>query len=104
MPTTLCLLFTGDYASELIDNANITLKMLDNWNKNNGLNVNVTKSKEFLFRPKNNQSDKTKDLIFRSSKLELVPTFKTFAVCVFFFQRTYCGMSTLITSHQNCPA
>lgn len=74
------LLFDGDDASELIDNANETLEKLNRWSRHNALKINAVKTKAVIFRPKNKHINVTKDIFINSSQIEIVPAFKTLGV------------------------
>lgn len=74
------LFFNGDNASDLIDDANETLKKLHIWSKHNALRINANKTKAVLFRPKNRRVNITKNIFLDSTQIEIVPKFKTLGV------------------------
>lgn len=74
------MLFTSNDAHDLASTANAVLEKLRLWCINNGLKVNTDKTKAMLFQPKNKDLSVSSDIMFSSSKIELVHCAKTLGV------------------------
>lgn len=74
------LFFSGIDADEITRTAKMTLKALDEWSRNNCLQINTTKTKGVLFRPKNKRVIANVPLTISGDEIELVNDIKTLGV------------------------
>lgn len=74
------LLFTSNCAASLATTANVVLEKLYRWTTDNGLKINVDKTKALLFQAKNKNITLENDIMLAGSKIEIVSSVKTLGV------------------------
>lgn len=74
------LFFSGTEIQELVFETNTTLQKLYEWSVVNSLEINMSKSKAVLFRPKNRNVSFNFNIVLGFSQIELVQNVKTLRV------------------------
>lgn len=79
------IFLTGKSVNELITHANLLLIRLEKWTRENGLKINVAKTKAMVFHAKNKAEIVKQTIFLNSTPVEIVPSLKILGVI---FQET----------------
>lgn len=74
------LLISAEDRDMLVDIANLTLSRLEIWSRENGLKININKTKAVIFRTRNKLIGIMRDVTLNTTPIEIVSNFKVVGV------------------------
>lgn len=74
------IFISNENPNDVITQVNNLLQKLEKWSDENVLSVNVSKSKAIIFHPRNKRVTVSANLLYHSSVLEIVSSFKSLGV------------------------